>query len=142
MRRASARIVPEVAVNDLISEFKAFVMRGNVVDLAVAVVIGATFKTVIDSLVADLIMPIIAMIGGEPDFSALDFEINNALFRYGAFITALISFVIVAAAIFFFVVKPLNILQARMKSGEEPAVEPSEDIMLLREIRDALKARP
>jgi large conductance mechanosensitive channel len=128
-------------VNDLFSEFKAFLMRGNVVDLAVAVVIGTAFGAVVNSLVADLIMPVIAMIGGEPNFSSLDFEINNALFRYGAFITAVISFVIVAAAIFFLVIKPITMLQARMKSGEEPAVEPSEDILLLREIRDALKAR-
>lgn len=128
-------------MNDLLTEFKAFLMRGNVVDLAVAVVIGTAFGAVVNSLVADLIMPVIAMIGGEPNFSSLDFEINNALFRYGAFITAVISFVIVAAAIFFLVIKPISILQARMKSGEEPAVEPSEDILLLREIRDALKAR-
>ena len=129
-------------MGNLFSEFKAFVMQGNVVELAVAVVIGASFKTVIDSLVADIIMPVIAMIGGEPDFSALDFEINNALFRYGAFITSVIAFLIVAAAIFFIVVKPMNMLQERTKKEEE--AKPEEipaDIALLREIRDALKAR-
>lgn len=129
-------------MQDLFNEFKAFLMRGNVVDLAVAVVIGTAFGAVVTSLVDDLIMPVIAMIGGEPDFSALDFEINNALFRYGAFITALITFVIVAAAIFFLVVKPINTLQDRLKKEEE--AEPEEtpaDILLLREIRDLLRAR-
>lgn len=129
-------------MQDLFNEFKAFLMRGNVVDLAVAVVIGTAFGAVVTSLVDDLIMPVIAMIGGEPDFSALDFEINNALFRYGAFITNLITFVIIAAAIFFLVVKPINMLQDRLKKEEE--VEPEEtpaDILLLREIRDLLRAR-
>jgi large conductance mechanosensitive channel len=129
-------------MQDLFNEFKAFLMRGNVVDLAVAVVIGTAFGAVVTSLVDDLIMPVIAMIGGEPDFSALDFEINNALFRYGAFITNLITFVIIAAAIFFLVVKPINMLQDRLKKEEED--EPEEtpaDILLLREIRDLLRAR-
>jgi large conductance mechanosensitive channel len=107
----------------ILNDFKAFLLRGNVVDLAVAVVIGASFKTVVDSLVADLVMPIIAMLGGEPDFSALDFTINDAIFRYGAFITAVISFVIVAAAIFFFVVTPVNDLLRRAQ--KEPPPDPS-----------------
>ena len=129
-------------MNNLFTEFKAFIMQGNVVELAVAVVIGASFKTVVDSLVADLIMPVIAMIGGEPNFSGLDFEINNALFRYGAFITAVVSFLIVAAAIFFIVVKPMNMLNERTKKEEEAKPEETPaDILLLREIRDALKAR-
>lgn len=128
-------------MKDLFEEFRAFLMRGNVVDLAVAVVIGTAFGAVVTSLVDDLMMPIIAMIGGEPDFSALDFEINNALFRYGAFITTLISFVITAAAIFFIVVKPMNVIIERRKKGEAPAEETPEEIQLLREIRDALRAR-
>ncbi|MGH2532829.1 MAG: large conductance mechanosensitive channel protein MscL [Thermomicrobiales bacterium] len=107
----------------MLQEFKAFVMRGNVVDLAVAVVIGAAFGRVVTSLVEDLIMPIIAAIGGQPDFSALDFTINDAIFRYGAFITAVIAFLIVAAAIFFFVVKPLNYMIAR--SRREPPADPT-----------------
>lgn len=127
-------------MQNLLNEFKAFLLRGNVIDLAVAFVLGAAFKTVIDSLVADLIMPIIAMLGGEPDFSSLDFEINNAVFRYGAFITSVVSFVIIAAAIFFFVVKPVNMIIERRKKGEEPEDTP-EDILLLREIRDSLRAR-
>ncbi|MGH2561172.1 MAG: large conductance mechanosensitive channel protein MscL [Thermomicrobiales bacterium] len=103
----------------MLQEFKAFITRGNIVDLAVAVVIGLAFQEVINSLVADLIMPIVAAIGGKQDFSALDFTINDAVFRYGAFITALISFLIVAAAVFFFV-KPMNALIARSR-GEPPA---------------------
>lgn len=126
---------------DLLKEFRTFLLRGNVVDLAVAVVIGAAFGAVITSLVNDLIMPIIAMIFGKPDFSDLDFTINDALFRYGAFITAVITFVLIAAAVFFFVVKPMNILQERMKRGEGPETEVPEEILLLREIRDALRAR-
>jgi large conductance mechanosensitive channel len=83
-----------------------FLLRGNVIDLAVGIAIGVAFAGVVGSLVDDLIMPIIAAIGGEPDFSSLDFTINDAVFRYGNFITVLVSFIILAAAIFFFVVKP------------------------------------
>ena len=107
----------------LFNEFKTFLLRGNVIDLAVAVVVGAAFKSVVDSLVADLVMPVIAMLGGEPNFSALDFTINDAVFRYGAFITTVVSFGIVAGAIFFFVVKPVNMLLAR--AHREPPPDPS-----------------
>ena len=128
-------------MNALFNEFKTFLMRGNVIDLAVAVVLGVAFKAVVDSLVADLITPIIAVLFGKPDLTYLDFTINDAVFRYGAFLTNVISFVIVAAAIFFLVVKPVNMIMDRRKKGEEPAAETPEDIVLLREIRDALKAR-
>jgi large conductance mechanosensitive channel len=104
-------------------EFKQFLMRGNVIDLAVAVVMGAAFGAVINSLVNDMIMPVIAMIFGKPDFSNLTFTINNAVFRYGAFITALITFVLTAAAIFFFVVKPINMLMNRAR--REPPADPT-----------------
>src|SRR3954452_11322880 len=110
-------------MQDVFKEFKQFLMRGNVIDLAVAVVMGAAFGAVINSLVNDLIMPIIAMIFGKPDFSSLTFTINNAVFRYGAFITALITFVLTAAAIFFFVVKPINMLMTR--SRREPPADPA-----------------
>lgn len=129
-------------MQDMLNEFKAFLLRGNIIELAVAFVIGGAFKVVVDSLVADLIMPVIAMLGGEPDFRSLDFTINDAVFRYGNFITNVISFVIIAAAIFFLVVKPVNMVVERRKRGEEPAGETPEDIQLLREIRDALRARP
>jgi large conductance mechanosensitive channel len=104
----------------LINEFKVFLMRGNVVDLAVAVVLAVAFGAVVTSLVADLITPVIAMIFGEPDFSALTFTINGSTFYYGSFINSLISFVTIAAAIFFFVVVPYNTFSARMRKEAPP----------------------
>ena len=98
----------------MIEGFKAFILRGNVLDLAVAVVIGAAFGAIVTSLVDNIIMPIIAAIGGQPDFSALTFIINNAEFRYGAFINSLVSFLIIAFVIYFFVVAPMNRLMARV----------------------------
>lgn len=95
----------------MLKGFRDFIMRGNVVDLAVAVVLGAAFGAVVASLVADLLTPIIAMIVGEPDFGGLTFTINDAEFRYGSFLNALIAFVSVAGAIYFFVVTPMNKLR-------------------------------
>ena len=107
----------------MIKEFRDFLLRGNIVELAVAFVIGAAFALVVKSLNDNLLMPIIAMIGGKPDFSSLTFTINGAVFRYGAFITDLIGFVLTAAAVFFFVVKPINSITARRKRGEQVAPE-------------------
>lgn len=90
------------------SEFKDFLLRGNVVDLAVAVIIGAAFSGVVTALVKDLITPIIAAVGGQPDFSGLTFTINNSQFLYGDFINSVVSFLIIAAVVFFVVVKPMN----------------------------------
>jgi len=118
--------------------FRDFILRGNVVDLAVAVVIGAAFGNVVTAFVEDLLTPLIAAIGGEPDFSALQFEINDSRFLYGHFINAAVSFLIIAAAVYFVVVVPMNQLLARRRRGEEPPPEPTEDILLLRQIRDAL----
>jgi large conductance mechanosensitive channel len=127
----------------MIKEFREFLLRGNVVDLAVAVVLGAAFGAVITSFVDDILMQLIAMVGGQPDFSRLTFTINDAEFRYGEFINAVIAFVIIGAAIFFLVVKPVNALMARRKAGEEPEPEAvTEDVVLLGEIRDLLKVRP
>ena len=103
-----------------LNEFKEFILRGNVVDLAVAVVIGAAFGSIITALVKDLITPLIAAIVGKPDFSALTFTINNSRFLYGDFINVLISFLSIAAVVFFLVVRPLNALLARTKKGPEP----------------------
>jgi large conductance mechanosensitive channel len=103
----------------LLQEFKQFVFRGNIVDLAVAVVIGIAFGAVITALVEDLITPLIGAIFGKQDFSALTFEINGSVFRYGAFLNAVISFVLIAAAVFFVVVKPMNMLAARREKEEE-----------------------
>ena len=105
----------------MLKDFKAFLLRGNVVDLAVAVVIGTAFGAVVASLVGDVITPIIAAIFGSHDFSALTFTINKSVFRYGAFLNALIAFVSIAAAVFFFVVRPVNAMMARKKT--EPPVD-------------------
>src|SRR5687768_3856099 len=102
----------------MIREFRNFVLRGNVVDLAVAVVIGAAFTAVVTALVTDFITPLIAAIGGKHDFGDLAFTINGAKFPYGHFLNALISFLMVAAVVFFFVVKPLNELMERFQPSK------------------------
>jgi large conductance mechanosensitive channel len=102
-------------------DFREFLLRGNLVDMAVGIVIGIAFAAVITALVADLITPLIAAIGGNPDFSALSFTINKSHFLYGAFINALITFVVIAAVIYYLVVKPVNALMARRKT--EPPVD-------------------
>jgi large conductance mechanosensitive channel len=122
----------------MIKEFRDFLMRGNLVELAVAFVMGLAFAALISSFVDDLIMPIIAMIIGKPDFSGLTFTINDAVFRYGAFITASITFVATAAAIFFFVVKPMNALMTRMKKPEEAV---SDEERRHQELLAALRSR-
>jgi len=104
------------------SEFKAFILRGNVVDLAVGIVIGAAFGAVVAALVKDLITPFIAAIGGKPDFSSVGFTINRSRFLVGDFINAIVSFLIIAAVVFFFVVKPVNALMNRRKT-ETPVEE-------------------
>lgn len=106
----------------MLNEFRQFILRGNLVDLAVAVVIGTAFAAVVASLVEDLITPLIAAIVGKSDFSALSFEINGSTFRYGDFINALITFLLVAAVLFFVVIKPVNALLARVRS-EAPVDE-------------------
>ena len=102
----------------LLKEFRDFLLRGNVIDLAVAIVLGIAFGAVVKALVADLLTPIIALIFGNPDFSTLSFTINSSHFLYGDFINYVITFITVAAAIFFFVVKPLNVLAARRAAGQ------------------------
>ncbi len=106
----------------MLKGFRDFILRGNVVDLAVAVIVGAAFTQIVNSLVADMLTPLLAAIGGQPDFSALTFEINNSEFRYGQFVNALLSFLIVAAVVFVFVVKPMNALLTRMRT--EPSPDP------------------
>ena len=105
----------------MLKGFRDFIMRGNVVDLAVAVVIGAAFGAVITAFVADIITPLIAAIFGQPDFSQLTFTINGSKFMYGAFINAVISFLLIAAAIYFVVVVPMNKLAERRARGQAPA---------------------
>jgi len=110
----------------MVKEFRDFLMRGNLVELAVALVMGLAFAALISSFVDNLVMPIVAMIIGKPDFSGLTFTINDAVFGYGAFITAAITFVATAAAIFFFVVKPMNALMARIAKPTEEEVTDDE----------------
>jgi large conductance mechanosensitive channel len=110
----------------MLQEFKDFLFRGNIVELAVAFVMGVAFAAVVNSLVNNLVMPIIAMIIGKPDFSDLDFTINDAVFRYGAFITDVISFIAIAAAVFFFIVKPINMLAARRAAPVEEGLPDEE----------------
>jgi large conductance mechanosensitive channel len=102
----------------LLKDFKTFLFAGNVIDLAVAIVLGIAFGTVVKALVTDLLTPIIALIFGKPSFGALSFSLNNSQFLYGDFINALIAFISVAAAIFFFVVKPVNMMAARRAAGQ------------------------
>jgi len=104
-------------------EFKQFLLRGNVVDLAIAVVIGAVFGAVVTALVGDLITPLIAAIGGKPDFANLSFTLNSSIFKYGHFLNAVITFVLVAAVVFFLIVKPINALIKR--SRKQPPVDPT-----------------
>ena len=110
----------------MVKEFRDFLLRGNLLELAVALVMGLAFAALVASFVDDLVMPIIAMIIGKPDFSGLTFTINDAVFRYGAFITDAISFVAIAAAVFFFVVKPVQLLTAR-RGGLAEEVIPDEE---------------
>jgi large conductance mechanosensitive channel len=124
----------------VLKEFRDFILRGNVVDLAVAVVLGAAFGTVVTGFVASFVTPLIAAIGGKPDFSSLYFTINGSRFAYGAFLNVLIAFLMIAAVIFFVVVKPMNTVLARLQRDKEPATDvPSDDVMLLTEIRDLLR---
>jgi large conductance mechanosensitive channel len=123
----------------VIEEFRDFLMRGNLVELAVAFVMGLAFAAFVTSFVDNLVMPIVAMIIGKPDFSDLTFTINDAVFRYGAFITDAITFIATAAAIFFFVVKPMNALLARLSKPEEEAL--SDEERRHQELLAALRAR-
>ena len=100
----------------MLREFRAFILRGNLVDLAVAVVIGTAFAAVVAALVADIVTPLIAAVGGEPDFNALSFTINDSQFRYGHFLNAVFTFLVIAAVMFFLVIKPVNALLARRRT--------------------------
>jgi len=126
----------------ILKEFKDFITKGNLIDLAVAFVIAAAFGAVIKAFVDFLIMPFIAAIFGQPSFDGLTFTVNDAVIPYGSFLTALVTFLLVAAAVFFFIVKPYNMWKARqakvVEAVPEAVPEPAEEIVLLREIRDRL----
>jgi large conductance mechanosensitive channel len=134
----------------MLQEFKKFLARGNVIDLAVAVVIGAAFTTVVNAIVDNLISPILGLLGGA-DFSDLVITLRSEsatdpaiVLGYGAIITALINFLLVAASVFFLIVKPINAMAERRRRGEEAPEDtpaPSDEALLLTEIRDVLKAQ-
>ncbi|MFZ5872360.1 MAG: large conductance mechanosensitive channel protein MscL [Actinomycetota bacterium] len=127
----------------MLKGFKDFVLRGNVVDLAVAVVVGAAFTLVVNALVEGIINPLIAALFGRPDLSRVGtFTVNDAEFSLGLVLDAVVNLLLVAAAIYFLVVTPVNRLMAMRKRGDEPEVaSPSEDIVLLQQIRDLLAER-
>jgi large conductance mechanosensitive channel len=127
--------------SDTLNEFKKFLMRGNVVDLAVAVAVGAAFTAVVNSLVKDIITPLIAAVGGNPDFSGLVFTIHGSRFMYGDFINAVISFLIMASVVFFFIVQPVNRLMKLADRKEKDEEKRDPQLILLEEIRDELKKR-
>jgi large conductance mechanosensitive channel len=125
----------------MVKEFKDFLMKGNLIEIAVGLVLALAFTVVVQSLVADIITPIIAAVFGEPNFESLVLDIGDGQIRYGAFLNALISFVIIGFVLFL-VVKAYNKMVDMTRRGEEPEEEVAEEIALLREIRDALVRRP
>jgi large conductance mechanosensitive channel len=131
----------EDIVNQLLKDFRAFIMRGNVLDLAVAVVIGVAFNAVVTSLVNDVIMQIVAAIVGEPSFNDLTFTLGEGVIYYGRFITALINFLLIAATLFV-IIRAFEELQKRRRAkGEVDEEELSDEVVLLGEIRDLLRER-
>ena len=127
-------------MSDVLKGFKEFITRGNVVELAVAVVIGGAFTKVVEAVVNNILTPLIAMLFGEPNLNmAMILTINNANFKFGALLTALINFLLIAAAIYFFIIVPLNKLSSRRKKPEEAPAARAEDVVLLEEIRDLLR---
>jgi len=126
----------------MIKEFRDFIMKGNVLDLAVAVVMGGAFGAIITSLVNDIIMPIVGVLMGGVDFASLSVQVGEATIAYGNFIQAVVNFLLIALSLFF-VIKSINTMQKRLAKEAPPAAPaaPTEDIVLLREIRDQLKSR-
>lgn len=124
-------------MKNIAQEFKDFALKGNIVELAIAFVLGVAFKTVVDSLVSDVLLPVIAAIFGQPSFSRMSIHIGESEIVYGAFFDSIVAFVLVALALFFFVVKPYQAMQE--KDEEAPAEDPGpSEIDLLTEIRDSL----
>jgi len=127
----------------MLEDFKKFLFRGNVIDLAVAVIIGAAFVAIVNAIVEGLITPLVGMIVSK-DFTEMTFDVNGSIFRYGLVIDAAIKFVAIAAVVFFFIVKPVQAMMARRASGLEPEEEPAaptDETVLLAEIRDLLAQR-
>jgi large conductance mechanosensitive channel len=141
-RPSPGRQHEEGIVSGTLKEFRDFLLRGNLIQLAVAFVMGVAFAAVINSFVTNLVMPIIAAIVGKPNFNDLTFTIHHSVFTYGAFITDLITFVAIAAAVFFFIVKPVDMI-AKRRAREEPEAEAiSDEERRHQELLAALRARP
>lgn len=127
----------------MIQGFRDFIMRGNLVDLAVGFIIGAAFSTVVKSFTDNLIMPIIGIFGGVPDFRNLAFTVNGSIFKYGSFVTDLLSFLLTAAVLYFFVMRPFTAMMNRMAKPKAPDAPPAptREEVLLTEIRDAIRGQ-
>jgi large conductance mechanosensitive channel len=127
----------------MLKEFREFILRGNVLDLAVAVIIGAAFTGIVNSLVDDIIMPVVGVLMGGIDFTQLSVQVGSATIAYGNFIQAIVNFLIVAFFLFL-IVRSINQLMRRLSRKEEPVAPepPTEETVLLREIRDLLRLRP
>ena len=128
-------------MQQLWDDFKKFVMRGNVLDLAVAVVIGVAFNAVVNSLVNDVIMQLVAAVFGKTNFSNLTWTLNGSVIRYGSFLTAVINFLIIAATLFVIIKAFEEMQKRRRREGEEVAEDKSDEVVLLGEIRDLLRER-
>jgi len=128
-------------VSSIVKEFKEFLLRGNLIELAVAFVMGLAFAALLNSFVADIVTPIIGAIVGKTDFSSLSFSIHNSQFRYGSFITAVIQFVSISAAVFFFIVKPVQMMLARRTGRDAEEEAPSDEERRHQELLAALRAR-
>jgi large conductance mechanosensitive channel len=136
-----ARVLPQVKQPTILTDFKQFLLRGNVVDLAVGIVIGAAFTSVVTAFTTGFIKPLIQLMGGGSGVSKGSFKVHGVPFDWASFINSVITFLITAAVLYFLVVYPLNLLAERRRRGEEPPpAAPSEEIALLTQIRDALVA--
>jgi large conductance mechanosensitive channel len=126
----------------VLKEFKEFLLKGNLLEIAIGLILALAFKAVVDSLVADVITPIIAAIGGQPNFDSLTLDIGDGEIRYGAFLNTIISFIIIGFILFLIMKAVTKAIALAKQRPDEEATEPGEDVLLLREIRDQLRARP
>ena len=127
--------------NPLLKEFRNFLLQGDIIALAVAFIMGLAFKGVIDAFTNGIVLNFIAAIVGKPNFDDIGLDIGDSRLLIGTFLTAVVNLILVGGAVFFFIVKPVNMIKERQKKGEEEPVPDPEDVQLLREIRDLLKAR-
>ncbi len=126
--------------NPIIKEFRDFLLKGDIISLAVAFIMAIAFKSVVDAFTQGIVMNFIGAIFGKPSFDSIGLDVGDGRLEIGIFINAVVNLVLVGLAVFFFIVKPVNVIKERQKKGEEAVLE-GEDVALLREIRDLLKAR-